>query len=396
VHFISDSSCVVSSSADGTVRFWDERAGQSLFAFHSPVAEFSSRGAELLLAGNNARLVHTANGSTALTLTGAPGSVRHAMFVPDSHRIALVDRHGTVTLWDPEANRAVATLSAGSEPRDARSYFSPTGASVLVARNDGITRVWNTQTGESREPFSSELFHATVVALSPDRSRIAAKMHDGSSVLIHGESGQVLARLGEEEAVISHAAFSPDGTILLTAGPDEAIKLWDPATGQLRDSIDEFATGLAFSPDGLRIAVALDEDSRGNGSRANRGFVRIWDVRTSRILATLDGHPGSITSLAFSADGMRVATGADDRSARIWDSHTGAMLAAVTGHSDDVNRVRFSPDGSLLCTQDADGNVFLFPGNAPAFLAAGCRLLRSQPEWGTVRRYCEASTSSRN
>jgi WD40 repeat protein len=71
-------------------------------------------------------------------------------------------------------------------------------------------------------------------------------------------------------------------------------------------------TSVAFSSDGLRIV---------SGSYDNT--VRIWDAISGTIQHTLEGHTDWVTSVAFSSDGLRIVSGSHDNTVRIWDANTG-------------------------------------------------------------------------
>ncbi len=84
-------------------------------------------------------------------------------------------------------------------------------------------------------------------------------------------------------------------------------------------------TSVSFSPDGTRIA---------SGSYDNT--VRLWDVETGRELATFTGHSSRVISVSFSPDGTRIASGSWDDTVRLWDVETGRELATFSGHSSNV------------------------------------------------------------
>ena len=67
-----------------------------------------------------------------------------------------------------------------------------------------------------------------------------------------------------------------------------------------------------------------------------------------------------VRSVAFSADGERILTGSDDKTARLWDAKTGAEIYALKGHTDPVTSVAFSPDGARILTGSDDNTARLW------------------------------------
>jgi WD40 repeat protein len=73
-------------------------------------------------------------------------------------------------------------------------------------------------------------------------------------------------------------------------------------------------TSAAFSPDGSRIVTASDDNT-----------ARIWDAATAKEIAVLRGHGNAVWSAKFSPDGSRIVTASGDKTARIWDAHLQTM-----------------------------------------------------------------------
>jgi hypothetical protein len=75
-------------------------------------------------------------------------------------------------------------------------------------------------------------------------------------------------------------------------------------------------TSAAFSPDGTRIVTASGDKT-----------ARIWDAASAKEIAVLRGHESGVSSAAFSPDGTRIVTASEDMTARIWDTHLQTMSA---------------------------------------------------------------------
>lgn len=108
---------------------------------------------------------------------------------------------------------------------------------------------------------------------------------------------------------------------------------------------------VAFSPDGLRIASGSSDTT-----------IRLWDVVTGKVLGEpLRGHEREVKSVAFSPDGLRVASGSSDATIRLWDAVTGRPLGGpFRGHEGAVFAVAFSPDNSRVVSCSYDRTVRLW------------------------------------
>ncbi|MDH5576697.1 MAG: hypothetical protein OEY80_14520, partial [Nitrospirota bacterium] len=95
---------------------------------------------------------------------------------------------------------------------------------------------------------------------------------------------------------------------------------------------------VAFSPDGLTLA-----------SGGTDRFIRIWDIETGRLLRSLRGHTQVIREIKYSPDGQILASASEDRTIRLWNPQTGENLRLLfTRYDHAVCSISFSPDGLML------------------------------------------------
>jgi WD40 repeat protein len=155
---------------------------------------------------------------------------------------------------------------------------------------------------------------------------------------------------------VTALAYSPDGKRLAVGGY-RAVMLWDTTTGQpvaCLTGLSGQITSLAFRPDGTQLAVA-------GGAASVSGEARVYDAKTfAPVGPALTGHTDVIYSIAWNAEGSRLATASHDKTARLWEWPSGKELKAFKDHSDAVTRVCFAPDGKSIYTASQDHNVRRF------------------------------------
>ena len=268
---------------------------------------------------------------------GGPGRLPAIAFSPDGRLLATAAaRQSSATasaeikVWDLASGRELATFSGPGGVDELA--FSPDGRRLASTGPQQAATLWDIRSG--RELLSLPIDGHTGLgerAAGPD-SRVAFSP-DGARLALVGFGGVMIwdATPGPEVMTI-HAplqlqglAYSPDGRRLAIADSEDAVRVRDAATGRvlLTLPVPDWSIGLAlsdvrFSPDGRRLAATF-----GN---ASSGSVALWDATTGRLEARLDGHAYFVFNVAFSPDGRRIATASHDKTAKVWDAATGRDL----------------------------------------------------------------------
>ena len=206
--------------------------------------------------------------------------------------------------------------------------------------------------GRERRRLVGHEGEVSSAAFSPDGTRVVTASGDRTARLWDAATGQPLGAPLRHEGGVTSAAFSPDGTRVVTASRDATARLWDGATGQPLGAAlrhEGGVTSAAFSPDGTRVVTASRDAT-----------ARLWDGATGQPLGAALRHEGEVVSAAFSPDGTRVVTASRDATARLWDAATGQPLGAPLRHESEVTRAAFSPDGTRVVTASWDGTARLW------------------------------------
>jgi WD40 repeat protein/DNA-binding SARP family transcriptional activator len=251
---------------------------------------------------------------------------------------------------------------------------------LLLAVWLGQTAGRNAQAREeqARLATSRELAAAAVSSLSadPERSVLLAleALETADTLEARNALHQSLPELHVQRIIPAHnqlgapgVAFSPDGARLASIGLIDAgyVRVWDVATGEklleLQDASGDFGVSVDYSHDGRLLASAW-------GSPEPK--VVVWDAETGERLFKWPGKVlGDVDRLDFSPNGTLLAVANLNGAPTIFDLTTGAMAYTLRGHATVTEAIAFSPDGSQLATGDNDGMVKIWDAVTQEVLA---------------------------
>jgi WD40 repeat protein/serine/threonine protein kinase len=303
------------------------------------------------------------------------GGDHAACWSPDGKRLATI-RGDYVSIWDADDGKELVTLR-GHEGAIRNVSFTRDGKLVLTTSLDRTARAWKAETGGQVALWRGHTSQVNTADLSPDGRRVVTAGDDSTVRLWWLDPPKDYARpLAEPVVNFSMMAVSPNGKCLATGAndfPRPAPRMWDTSSGTLLHKLptpregmearlsDPFTfakvTSVAFSPDGQRLLSVADEE-------------HIW-VRKSDPQDWLPSIFRSKAPSNNSATPTPQDTALPYTPARIWDVQTGRQLAALPAGEFSLGGACFSRDGSKVVAGDTTVKRFALYSDSGRMMSGG-------------------------
>lgn len=240
--------------------------------------------------------------------------------------------------------------------------YSPDGQTLVSGSFDETIQMWNLKTRKLIRSLPGHKDGVNAIVISPDGQTFAsaggsAKPTTDKSIRVYDlKTGKLTRTLTGHALGITSLFISPDSQILASASYDKTIKLWN-LKGQLINTLtghNSWVRSIAISADGQTLASgggSLDPNTDTN--------VRLWNLKTGKLIRNIPGNPDSTSFVGFSPDGQTLVV-ASETAIKIWNTNSGELIRTINAPSDEgIKAVAVSPDGTIATTS-LDASVRLW------------------------------------
>jgi WD40 repeat protein len=152
-------------------------------------------------------------------------------------------------------------------------------------------------------------------------------------------------------------AYSKDGSLIVSAGRDRTVRIWEVSSKKEKGVVKGFNDDIALAISGDKIYVAAGKWNK--EKKVYEGEVKILELPSGKEVGAVKAQAEIIDSVGVTPDGKEIATGSDDMTAKIFDS-AGKELQTLKGHTAKIFAVALSPDGKRAATASGDGSLKLW------------------------------------
>jgi WD40 repeat protein len=333
------------------------------------------------------------------TLIGHTDAVNAVAITPDGKQIISASSDKTLIVWNWENGNKRFILADHTAPVQAIA-ITPDGKRVISASLDKTLKVWNLDNGQELKTLRRYNPLANNIVVTPNGMQVISPSLSKLTVwnLNTDEEFPILEDRYQEpvsndlpKLYSSSIAITADGQwaisssfysfwvwVVESPGParqcwENRVKLWNLDTQEekfyfSKESFDNLFNSIVITADGLQ-AICSSSDSS----------IEVFDLKTEREIVQnkfkywishclrdskeydflkplfrLNGHKDSIDTLAVTADGKRLISGAKDNILKVWDLATKTRILNFIGHSDRVNTVAISPDDRWIISGSSD------------------------------------------
>lgn len=428
-----DGKYVLTASRDRSIKLWDmeTQAEMRTFVGHSHTVNSLAWSADgkFFVSGsadNTAKVWEVISGKEVFTTPAFEKYVTAVSFTPSNKHILVAGYSDSAAIFNILSGEILKKIPVNADQGSGYGInltYSNDGKWLAIGEDNKTVSVYKTDNYalvHSLKPAEGWCGGCgTLVAFSPDNSKIIKLSHNDSAHVYDLVSGKEIATFAGETDKIQGLSFNIDGKKILLAA-DNKITEWsssdyklinsfkiDSATGDANDVVynqdatlifaacNNFVTSIYNAKSGkttAELSGVLNKVDKGgiNYSADNywdsyiAKYIRLknlvlltaddkyfitgktgknavkWNINSGKPATIFSNHEKAVICFDLSADGKKLITGDGAGNATLWDFESGKKLKTIKAHREPIFEIKFSPDNENFTTSSWDGSIIIW------------------------------------
>lgn len=202
-------------------------------------------------------LYNLPGGALFKSVAAHPSNVMSVAYSPDGTMLASGGSDNKAKIWTANGTLKFTLSGHGDDVTSVK--FSPDNTFLVTGALDGKLKIWNTADGSLVRTIAAHLGEVKQVDVSPDGSMLVSASTDQTCKIWNSQSGELLSKLGNGTGgVVWSAAWSPDGSKIVTGTSKGDVVLWNVSGVTGTDKLPEAFVGAAIFPNPAANSIQLD------------------------------------------------------------------------------------------------------------------------------------------
>ena len=292
----ADGRILASPSQDGTIRLWNAKTAECLWALQTPgsgCVAFDSTGRRLVSAGslyqpfpdNKLKFWDAANGVLLREIKGTPANIKCVAFNATENILASGGLNSIIQLWHLPEWHLIRTLEARGHEVQCLA-FAPSGHTLISGGLDHTVRLWEVATGKSIRTLRGHDLGVNGIAIDSQGRTVATGGDDHTVQLWEVATGRLLRTFEGPTGAVVSVDFTQDGLVLAAKCVDGSIRFWRSDKGEpiaeIRPSGYSNSGSLSFHPQ-LPVLASVGPDFS-TPSEHQDILIHIWKLDIGLLL----------------------------------------------------------------------------------------------------------------
>ncbi|KAL8410063.1 hypothetical protein RB594_008238 [Gaeumannomyces avenae] len=246
----------------------------------------------------------------------------------DSRFFLSASRDQTARIWSLNAEEGFTpTVLSGHKEGIVGAWFSLDQETIYTVSKDGAVFKWQYVGPPDRGDDDMEMANE-----DDDRWRIVGRNYF------------------KQNASLKCAAYHPESNLLVAGFSNGLFGLYEMPDFNLIHTLSISQNAIDF--------VTINKSGEWLAFGASKlGQLLVWEWQSESYILKQQGHFDSMNALAYSPDGQRIVTAADDGKLKVWDIESGFCIVTFTEHTSGVTACQFAKKGNVLFTASLDGSI---------------------------------------